>query len=315
MSDFCRRLRWLGVSVLLGWTLVGCSGTPQTYEWVASWEGHGLDRPIGVAIGADGSVYVSDSGHNRIVQFGPAGELLRTFGGEGSAPGKLNRPMHIATDQAGRLYVAEYLNDRIQVFDPAGQSLGLLGTGLFDAPGGVAIAGDGSVYVADFYHHRVVKLDSDGELAMSWGNKGRYWQGRFHYPTDVAIGSHGEVIVADAYNHRIQVFSRDGKLLRMWGGPLGLGLKGSGRGQFNVATGVGVDQQGLIYVADFYNDRIQIFSSMGRWLGTFGTHGTGPGEFDYPTDVAIAPDGRIYVVDFGNSRIQVWRATGQIDPD
>ena len=117
----------------------------------------------------------------------------------------------------------------------------------------------------------------------------------------------GEVVIADAYNHRIQVFSHDGTFIRMWGGPLGLGWKGSGRGQFNVATGVGVDQQGRIYVADFYNDRIQIFSSKGRWLGTFGTHGTGPGQFNYPTDVAVRPDGTIYVVDFGNNRIQVWK--------
>ena len=59
--------------------------------------------------------------------------------------------------------------------------------------------------------------------------------------------------------------------------------------------------------ADSYNNRIQVFSSQGRWLGMFGTHGTGLGEFDHPTDVAIGHDGTIYVVDFGNDRIQLFR--------
>ncbi|MBI2248192.1 MAG: NHL repeat-containing protein [Candidatus Omnitrophica bacterium] len=296
-------IAWLALLLLLG----GCGATPQTSRWVATWEGHGLEGPIGVAVDADGSIYVSDSGHHRIVQLSPAGELLRTFGGEGSALGQLDRPMHIATDSTGRLYVAEYLNDRIQLFDGEGHAQGTRGDGIFDAPSGVAVDREGAVYIADFYHDRVVKLSLEGDVVSTWGQKGRFWAGRLHYPTDVAIGAAGEVIVADAYNHRIQVFSTDGEFIRMWGGLLGLGVKGNSQGQFHVATGVGVDTQGRVYVADFYNHRVQVFSSKGRWLGSFGAHGTGPGEFDRPTDVAIAPDGTIYVVDFGNNRLQLFR--------
>ena len=171
----------------------------------------------------------------------------------------------------------------------------------------MAVDHEDAVYVADFYHDRVVKFDPAGRVITTWGRRGRLWPGRFHDPTDVAIGAQGQVVVADAYDHRIQVFSQDGKFIRIWGGPLGLGLKGNNRGQFHVATGVGVDEQGRVYVADLFNHRIQVFSSKGRWLGVFGTHGTGPGEFDRPTDVAIGPDGIIYVVDFGNNRIQLFR--------
>lgn len=306
MSGASRALHLAAIAWLV-LLLGGCRATPQTYRWVATWEGHGLDGPIGAAVGSDGSVYVSDSGRHRIVQFSPNGELLRGFGSEGSALGQLDRPMHLATDLAGRLYVADYLNDRIQVFDTDGRPLRFLGAGIFDAPGGVAVGRDGAVYVADFYHHRLVRLTPEGEVVAAWGREGRFWTGRFHYPTDVAIGAHGEVIVADAYNHRIQIFRSDGTLVRMWGGPLGIGLKGGGRGQFDVATGVGTDRQGRIYVADFYNHRVQVFSATGRWLGTFGTPGTGPGQFDRPTDVAVAPDGTVYVVDFGNNRIQLFR--------
>ncbi len=77
-----------------------------------------------------------------------------------------------------------------------------------------------------------------------------------------------------------------------------------------VATGVGVGPEGRIYTADFYNHRIQVFSSVCKFLGQFGEPGTGPGQLQHPTDVAIAADGSIYVVDFGNDRIQVFRQEG-----
>lgn len=302
-----RRLGWVFTSAALTMALTGCRNPPLAYQWAASWEGNGLEEPIGVAVGSEHSVFVSDTGHNRIVQFSPGGEVIRTFGRQGTEAGALDRPMHIVLDAQGLLYVAEYLNDRIQVFDGEGHAQGVLGDGIFDAPGGVAVDRDGAVYVADFYHDRVVKLDPKGDVVATWGRGGRVWPGRFHYPTDVAIAPNGEIIVADAYNHRIQVFSKDGTFIRMWGGPLGVGLKGDGRGQFDVATGVGADRQGRIYVADFYNHRVQVFSPTGRWVGAFGTSGTGPGQFNHPTDVAVASDGTIYVVDFGNNRIQLFR--------
>ncbi len=90
----------------------------------------------------------------------------------------------------------------------------------------------------------------------------------------------------------------------------GLGLPGGWGGWFRVATGVGVGPEGRIYTADFYNHRIQVFSSVCKFLGQFGEPGTGPGQLQHPTDVAIAADGSIYVVDFGNDRIQVFRQEG-----
>lgn len=81
-----------------------------------------------------------------------------------------------------------------------------------------------------------------------------------------------------------------------WGGPLGLGIPGPFRGWFRVATGIAV-ASGSVYVADFYNDRMQVFTTGGRYLGALGD------SLHFPTDVAVGPRGEVYVVDFGHHRI------------
>jgi DNA-binding beta-propeller fold protein YncE len=137
--------------------------------------------------------------------------------------------------------------------------------------------------------------------------------GRLHYPTDLAW-SDGTLVVADAYNNRIQVFSEDGQPLDRWGGIFGSGVPGSGRGSFRVATGVAIDGSSRVYVADFQNHRIQVFSREGAFLTAFGSHGSDPGQFNRPTDLDFGPDGRIYVVDSGNDRIQVFASLGGVEP-
>lgn len=83
--------------------------------------------------------------------------------------------------------------------------------------------------------------------------------------------------------------------------------EGTEEGQFNVATAVATGPDGKIYVADFYNHRIQVFSSEGRFLTAFGEQGEGEGQFERPVDVAVETDATLYVVDFGNDRIQTFR--------
>ena len=81
-------------------------------------------------------------------------------------------------------------------------------------------------------------------------------------------------------------------------------VPGPFNGWFRVATGVTVGPEGNVFVADFYNHRIQKFTSKGQFLVAFGERGDGPGEFERPTDVAVDTEGNLYVVDFGNNRIQ-----------
>lgn len=269
-----------------------------------------LHQPIGIAVASDGTVWVADTGNDRIEAFDANGGFLRAFGSRGAGPGEFRRPMDIDVDAQGRLYVAEHGGDRVQVFSARGELLrSVTGEdapgGGFDAAAGVVVSPSGEVYVADFYNHRVLAFRVDGSFRAVIGTPGRVLPGRLHYPTDLEW-SDVHLVVADAYNNRIQVFTGDGHRVAGWGGLLGSGLAGDGLGSFRVATGVAVDARGRIYVADFKNHRIQVFTSDGELVAVFGGQGSGPGEFERPTDLDIGPDGQVYVVDFGNDRVQVF---------
>ena len=73
-----------------------------------------------------------------------------------------------------------------------------------------------------------------------------------------------------------------------------------------MATAVTAGPEGTLYVADFYNHRIQVFAPDGTFRTAFGEQGSGEGEFERPVDVAVNAEGTLYVVDFGNDRVQVF---------
>lgn len=77
-----------------------------------------LDQPRGVAVDANGYLYVADTGNHRVQVFNDEGEVVMVLGGLGSGRGKLRRPSGVAVDAQGNIYVADALNDRIQKFVP-----------------------------------------------------------------------------------------------------------------------------------------------------------------------------------------------------
>lgn len=269
-----------------------------------------LFRPTGIAVSAHGTVYVADTGNDRIQVFDRDGGFLRAFGSTGDEPGQFRRPMDLDIDEEGRVYVAELGGDRVQVFTAQGEWLRTIrgedtDAGPFDGAAGVWVAPGGDVFVADFYNDRVVHFGPDGSLRGTVGQSGRVLPGRLHYPTDVE-GLGGDLVVGDAYNHRVQAFAPDGTSRWRLGSPFGLGIPGSWARWFRVATGIATDAAGRLYVADFRNHRIQVFDRGRHLVTVFGHRGSVPGAFEHPTDLDIGRDGRIYVVDFGNDRVQVF---------
>ena len=95
--------------------------------------------------------------------------------------------------------------------------------------------------------------------------------------------------------------------MRKWGGPFALNIFGPFNGWFATVTGITLDGQGNVFVADFYNNRVQKFAPDGTFLTTFGEQGQGPGQFEKAIAVAVAGDGTVFVVDFANNRIERWQ--------
>jgi DNA-binding beta-propeller fold protein YncE len=254
----------------------------------------------------DNGVYVGDWGNHRVQKFSHlSGEHLLSFGHEGTGEGEFGDTTELAFHPVtGNLLVADTENHRIQVFDSDGNFLlqwGGYGSGegSFYRPMGLVIDSEGLVFVADQNNHRLQVFDSQGNFIREFVNT-------VHQDEELAdtsgVGvdqSSGFVYVVEQSRQKVRKYDGDGYLLTMWGS------KGVGDGQFQVPTGVTVDNDGNVLVVDESLDRVQKFDAHGNWLETFGENGSGDGQFDSPTDVAVDPaTGHIYVSERYNHRIQ-----------
>ncbi len=282
----------------------------QIHAWGSFGTGAGeFNEPTGVAV-SESEVFVSDARNGRIQVFNHQGAFLREFGNSGEKQARLGRPMNLELHD-GRLYVADYWHERIQVYSQKGEYLRTIQTSdedmLLNGPGGVAFSKQGNLFVADFYNHRIAELTPEGALISQIGTPGEsgFWGGEFSYPTDVATGEDGTLYVADGYNDRIQQFSAQGVLIRKWGGPFAMNIHGSLDGWFSVVTSIAVGPEGDVFVADFYNNRVQKFTPDGKFITSF----TLPAE--EPSHSAIALDvdasGTLFVANFAANQVTVWR--------
>lgn len=169
--------------------------------------------PVGLAVGTDGSIYVSEYGGNdRIQVFSHEGKFLRQWGKFGDAPGEFNRPQDVAVDDAhDRVYVADAANHRIQVFTREGafvRIIGQAGQGAADLcyPYGLDWY-QGRLIVTEYGNDRVreVDLEGTGRAVLSWGQTGRD-PGSIHTPWHTVHDATGACYVADTDNNRVQKF-------------------------------------------------------------------------------------------------------------
>ena len=107
----------------------------------------------------------------------------------------------------------------------------------------MAVAPDGTIYVADTNNHRIQRFSATGTFLSQWGAQGS-GDGQFYHPHGVAVAPDGTVYVADTGNARIQRFSATGTYLGQWG------ANGSGNSQFAYPRGVAVGPDSTVYVAD-----------------------------------------------------------------
>ncbi len=290
--------------------------------FINQWASSGLFVfPGAVDVDALGDVYVADTENNQVKVFDNEGRLLRRWGEpveSGGEVGFLAQPQGIVVDESF-VYVADTGYNRIQKFTKAGAFVALWGSDdnnlpVGDAdtdtaqPRGLAIDSLGRIHVVETDNSRVHIFTADGEHVGFLGEPGT-GPGQFSFPTDIAMGPAGDVFVSDTFNARVQAFNADGDFVTEWG-RFGEGAPTAGDPEFpiefNEPAGIDVDAAGLVYVADFQNDRIQVFTSGGGFVDVIGRRGDEPGQFSRPVGLAAADDGRLYVADTGHNRVQVF---------
>jgi sugar lactone lactonase YvrE len=249
-------------------------------------------NPRGVAVDASGTVYVADHNNHRIRKVSPTG-VVTTLAGSGTngysdgtgTSASFNYPMGVAVDASGTIYVADYNNNRIRKVSPTGVVTTLAGSGAwsfgdgtgtsasFNYPTGVAVDASGNVYVADSSNHRIRKVSPTGVVTTLAGGgtsgfggfaDGTGTSARFNYPAGVAVDASGYVYVADSSNHLIRKVSPTGFVTTLagtysWSGGGGFADGPGTSAQFAWPTGVAVDGNGHVYVADQNNDVL-------RWI-------------------------------------------------
>jgi tripartite motif-containing protein 71 len=276
----------------------------------------GLSSIGGVAVAADGSVYVAD-GADRIDHFAQDGTLLDSWGSTGTAPGKFHFGAGGGNEYGagggvavsnGSVYVADTRNDRIQRFAADGSHpVVIVPKGRLLRPQGLAVIGS-RLIVADDDHHRLVIFDTGGRYIRTVGSGPGPRPGQLTNPYDVAVDPQGRLYVADDLNHRVVRFGpAPGYVYRArWGS------FGTAAGQLAYPRGIAADGNGNSYVADPGNNRVDVFDLGGAPLRALGTNGRVAGQFIAPSGVGADASGLRAVADTVVGRVQLLNPDGSV---
>jgi tripartite motif-containing protein 71 len=256
-----------------------------------------------IAIDSKGDPWTIDWNTGLLQKFGPAGEFLGAYAGNGSEPGKLTNPNGLAFS-AGHLWVADVGNGRIESFAENGAYASKFGRagpaqGELNGPWDVAVDANHHVWVPEYSGDRLQEFSETGTLVRTVGGEGS-GPGTFLHPSAVAVGPAGRIWVTDSGNNRVEEFSETGAFIREIAGP------GSGVGRVLEPVGIYVDPAEHVWVVDTGYDAVTEYTGTGEYLDKFGSQGTGPGNFARPTGIAGDGAGHLWVADSDNHRVDEW---------
>jgi len=308
-----------------------------------------FSNPFGIAVDQKGNIIVADAGRcNCIRRISPEGAVQTIAGStEGFADGEassaaFNTPSGLALDSKGDIVIADTSNNRIRKLTApsksnpqalvkalvstvagSGRAGYLDGAGdqaQFDGPLAVAVAADGTIFVADTYNDRVRTIAADGFVRTLAGSgspgfkDGQAEAAQFDTPSGIAVDEHGNVFVADTGNNAIRKVAPDGAVTTMAGGSRGRSDGVAQDARFDHPVGIAVTHDGFLFVADEGSGRIRRIlpegevNTMAGYASGF-ADGTGKvARFNGPESLALGSKGEVYVADAENYLIR------RIDP-
>jgi peptidylamidoglycolate lyase len=282
------------------------------HGWPALREGYVLGQVSGVALDSHGHVFVFHRANQPWLDAPgttPISEpaLLRLEAHSGAIEAELGRgrfvvPHGLRIDRNDHLWLTDVGTHQVHELDHDGallRSFGVAGEAgadetHFDQPTDVAIAADGTLFIADGYgNSRVVVLDADGGFVRAWGSAGSA-PGQLNTPHSIALDAQGRVYVADRGNARIQRFTQDGTLIDVWqsaalGRPWALTLAGDG----SVFVVDGGDQNPV--PPD--RGRLLRLDADGKVLETWSSFGNQDGQIYWGHAIAVSNANEVYVGD------------------
>jgi uncharacterized protein (TIGR03437 family) len=316
----------------------------------------GLIAPFALAVDSSGNVYIAENGDSRIRKIDAKSLDISTVVGNGT-PGfsdgsdatkaQMNSPTGVAVDSSGNLYIADSLNRRIRKVASGGSISTFAGNGTFsysgdgapagkaqlNTPQGVAADAAGNLYVADTLNNVVRKVSPNGIISNYAGNGGAGSSGdgnaaigaQLNGPQGLALDAAGNLFIADTLNAKVRkVSAADGAITTVAGsGTPGYGGDGGAAisAQLNLPSGVAVDANNNLYIADFGNSRVRMVSA-NKSIGTVAGNGaagySGDGgqavkaQLNGPQGVAVDAAGNLYIADTENNLIREVSLDGRI---
>ena len=250
-----------------------------------------LATPTGIAVDADGNLYLADSYNNRIRKVTPLG-IISTFAGTGiggytgdggnATQAQIDTPTSVAVDRSGNVFFADSLNSAVRMIDTSGKISTVAGNGqdgfsgdngnakqarLF-FPQAITVDDKGNLYISDTLNNRIRRVDTlgiittiagDGTAGYA-GNGGAATLARLDTPQGIAVDRAGNIYISDTNNFVVRKIDKTGKISTIagngvdgYGGDNGAALQA----QLGPIRGLTVDPAGNVLISDPGNDRIR----------------------------------------------------------
>ncbi|MCC6501501.1 MAG: 6-bladed beta-propeller [Deltaproteobacteria bacterium] len=266
--------------------------------------GMALKKPMGVFVGNDSKIYVTDTANSDVFIFDPKNSKMNTLANMGAK--LFYKPIGVTADTDGRIFVTDSQVDKVTVLSSSAKILAYLQPDEpFKQPSGIiADSINRRLYVTDTHTHNIKVFDLDTlKNTGTIGKRGKE-EGEFNFPSHLGIDTKGNLYVVDTMNGRVQIFDKTGKFIKAFG------QFGDAPGMFARPKGIGVDSEGHIYVVDAAFNNVQIFNDEGQVLLAFASYGSDRSQMILPAGLAVDSQDYIYVVDSWNRRINMFEYVG-----